>query len=149
MAEMTMQSGHHTLRRLLLTGALLFTITGITAQDDIYGDTDTYNPLGGYSTHDQHIESGNTYTTNYYSDDAYDYFWALRIWRFQSCSSSPNLSPRPAPCWQPGVVAHQPNRKCGWVSRRLSKGKFCSSSSLRRTGRGSSAEGETCMTLSA
>ena len=81
MAEMTMQSGHHTLRRLLLTGALLFTITGITAQDDIYGDTDTYNPLGGYSTHDQHIESGNTYT-NYYGDEAYDYFWALRIWRF-------------------------------------------------------------------
>jgi hypothetical protein len=87
-----MKTRFHTMSRLFLTGLLLFTITCISAQDGIYddiyqplvypSDTDMYNPLGVYSTHDQYVESGNTYTTNYYSDEEYSYLYASRISRF-------------------------------------------------------------------
>lgn len=64
-----------TVSRLVLTGLLLLTITSASAQ---YSNGDTSDPLDGYSTYD---ESGNAYT-NYYQEDMYDYFWALRIRRF-------------------------------------------------------------------
>ena len=73
-----MKTRLHTMSRLVLTGLLLLTITSASAQ---YSNGDTSDPLDGYSTYDEYDESGNAYT-NYYQEDMYDYFWALRIRRF-------------------------------------------------------------------
>jgi hypothetical protein len=69
-----MKTRLHTMSRLVLTGLLLLTITSSSAQ---YNNGDTPDPLDGYSTYDQHAESGNTYI-----DEEYSYFYASRISRF-------------------------------------------------------------------
>ena len=68
-----MKTRLHTMSRLVLTGLLLLTITSASAQ---YSNGDTSDPLDGYSTYDQHAESGNTYI-----DEEYSYFYASRISR--------------------------------------------------------------------